>query len=136
MPAERAWAQFKGLKLEQLVPGKVKATTWVTGGHGQLDSTLKVDYVDGASWTLRILELSDIRRSIGYEVVATEPPHSVSSILGTITVRPVTEDSTTFVEWATDFSNDADANVITDQKYKKLEFFTEIRKNIQAYNES
>ena len=136
LPASRAWAQFKGLKLEDLVPGKVKATTWVTGGHGQLDSTLKIDYQDGASWTLRVLEISDIRRSIGYEVIAAEPAHSVSSILGQIVIRPVTEDNTTFVEWITDFSNDADAAVITDQKYKKLEFFTELRKNIVAYNES
>jgi hypothetical protein len=82
------------------------------------------------------LELSDIRRTVGYEVVATEPAHSVSSILGTIHLRPVTEDHTTYVEWTTDFSNDADANVISDQKYKKLEFFSEMKKNITAYNES
>ena len=44
LPVSRAWGQFKGLKLEDLVPSKVKATTWVTGGPGQLDSTLKIDY--------------------------------------------------------------------------------------------
>ena len=44
LPVSRAWAQFKGLKLEDLVPSKVKATTWVTGGASQLDSTLKIDY--------------------------------------------------------------------------------------------
>jgi len=118
------------------VPSKISGTTWVTGGPGQLDSTLKIDYVDGAHWTLRILEISDIRRTIGYEVVSAEPAHSVSSILGLIHLKPVTEDNTTFVEWTTDFSNDADVGVITDQKYKKLEFFTEIKKNITAHNES
>ena len=44
LSASRAWGQFKGLKLEDLVPSKVKATTWVTGAPGQLDSTLKIDY--------------------------------------------------------------------------------------------
>ena len=60
----------------------------------------------------------------------------MTSILGQIVLRPVSEDHTTFGEWITDFSNDADVAVITDQKYKKLEFFTEMKKNIVAYNES
>ena len=36
----------------------------------------------------------------------------------------------TFVEWVTDFSNDADVAVIQDQRFKKLEFFTEMKKNL------
>jgi hypothetical protein len=47
-------------------------------------------------------------------------------------LRHVTDDNTTYVEWTTDFSNDADATVITDQRYKKLEFFAELKKNLTA----
>ena len=49
-----------------------------------------------------------------------------------MTLRQVTDDNTTFVEWVTEFSNDADANVIGDQKYKKLEFFSEMKKNLSS----
>lgn len=46
----KAWSLFKNFKLELLIPGKVTATTFITGGPNQLDSVLKVDYTDGASW--------------------------------------------------------------------------------------
>ena len=44
----------------------------------------------------------------------------------------MTDDNSTFVEWSTDFSNDADATVIFDQKYKKLEFFADMKKTLAA----
>ena len=46
----KAWAVFKHFKLETIIPGKVKSTTFVSGGPNQLDSVIKIDYVDGASW--------------------------------------------------------------------------------------
>lgn len=58
---------------------------------------------------------------VGYQVLQTEPAHQVTSIQGRIELQRVTADDTTFVRWTTDFSNDADAAVIQDQKYKKLE---------------
>ena len=92
---------------------------------------VKVEYTDGAHWTLRINEISELRHSIGYEVLATEPIHSATSIQGVITLHNVTALKHTYVEWATDFSNDADAQVIADQKYKKLEFFAEMAKTFE-----
>ena len=107
----KAWAIFKNFKLETLIPGKVKSTQFVTGGPNQLDSVLKIEYNDGASWQIRINEISEIRHTIGYEVLTTEPVHQASSIQGLIVLRPVTSCTCgkTFVEWVTDFSNDADA---------------------------
>lgn len=48
------------------MPGKVKGTSFVTGGHNQLESVIKIEYVDGASWEIRIVEISDLRHTIGY----------------------------------------------------------------------
>lgn len=109
-----AWEAFKRFHLEKFMPTKVKATSFTTGGPDQLDSVVKIDYTDGASWEIRIVEISNIRRSIGYEVISTEPAHSVSSILGVITIKHVTDENHSFIEWSTDFSNDADAGVIAD----------------------
>ena len=114
LPIGKAWHLFKQFKLEQVIPGKVKSTTFTTGAAGQLDSVIKIQYNDGASWDIRILEISDMRHAIGYEVISTEPAHQATSIQGYIVLRGVTDDNTTFVEWSTDFSNDADAAVIAD----------------------
>ena len=93
-----------------------------------MDSVIRIDYQDGASWDIRIIELSDVRHTVAYQVLTTEPAHKVTSIQGQVTLRPVSDDNSTFVEWITDFSNDADISVIEDQKYKKLEFFAEMKK--------
>lgn len=62
----KAWAVFKHFKLETIIPGKVKQTSFVSGGHNGLDSVVKIEYTDGASWQIRIVELSDLRHSVGY----------------------------------------------------------------------
>ena len=130
---DKAWEMFKELALEKVVPGKITATKFTSGGPGQIGSTLEIHYADDAKWELRINEISEVNHSVGYEVLSTEPAHHVTSIQGQISLQAVTEDGTTFLRWATDFSNDADANVITDQRYKKLEFFAELKKNLAAH---
>ena len=121
---------FKSFQLEKVVPGKVQSTSFTSGTAGQIDSVLEIVYTDGAKWELRINEISELRHSVGYQVLSTEPSHQVTSIQGQIVLKAVTDDGTTFVEWNTDFSNDADATVISDQRYKKLEFFAELKKNL------
>jgi hypothetical protein len=111
---DKAWSFFKSLKLEALVPGIVKATTFTQGGPNQLDAIVTIEYTDGAKWELRITELSEIKHSLGYQVLSTEPTHSATSIQGQVHLRAVTDDNTTFITWTTDFSNDADATVIYD----------------------
>ena len=128
-PIDKVWHIIKEFKLDKVMPSKVKSTKYVSGGLDQLASVIRIDYVDGAHWEIRINELSDPKHSIGYEVLSTNPPHMASSIQGQIVLRHVTEDNKTYIEWITDFSNDADAGVIEDQRYKKLEFFGEMKKS-------
>lgn len=112
------------------MPQKVKSTKFISGGADQIDSVIRIDYTDGAHWDIRINEISYPKYSIGYEVLSTSPPHLATSIQGQILLREITLDNTTYVEWITDFSNDADAGVIEDQRYKKLEFFSEMKKTL------
>ena len=49
----------------------------------------------------------------------------------------VSDDNTTFLSWTSEFSNDVCAQVIQDQKYKKLDFFQSFAKhfsNESAFN--
>ncbi len=64
-----------------------------------MDSVIKIVYADGANWQIRINEISEVRHSIGYEVLATEPVHQASSIQGLIILRAVTASNHTFIEW-------------------------------------
>lgn len=129
---EKAWGIFKHFKLEKLLPNHIKSTEFVSGSPNQLDSVIRINYADGAKWDLRINEISDVKHTLGYQVIATEPAHQVTSITGKFHFRGVTDENQTFLEWTTDFSNDADAGVVYDQKFKKLEFFFELKKNLAA----
>jgi len=132
IPIDKAWNVFKHMQLEKTMPNKIKSVEWVTGAPNQLDSVVSISYTDGAKWELRIHEISDVRYTLGYQVLSTEPAHQVTSIQGQIHLRPVTDDNSTYVQWTTDFSNDADATVIFDQKYKKREFFAEMKATLAA----
>ena len=63
---------------------------------------------------MRIVEISDLRHSVAYQVISTEPAHQATSIQGYVQLKRVTDDNSTYTEWQTDFSNDADAAVIAD----------------------
>ncbi len=86
-------------KLEKLCPKHIAATEFVKNGPGQLDAIIKVTYADNAVWEIRINELSDIKHSLGYEVISAEPAHMATSVQGRISMRPVTSCKTTFIEW-------------------------------------
>ena len=62
------------------MPKYVKATTYTSGQAGLVGSVVNVEYADGAVWEMRINEISDIRHSIGYEVLSAEPAHMATSI--------------------------------------------------------
>ena len=50
-----------------------------------------------------------------------DPPIDATSVESSIKLHKVTDENHTFVIWETIFSNDANAHVLQDNKYKKLE---------------
>eukprot|EP01016_Furgasonia_blochmanni_P003141 TRINITY_DN1122_c0_g1_i15.p1 TRINITY_DN1122_c0_g1~~TRINITY_DN1122_c0_g1_i15.p1 ORF type:complete len:239 (-),score=57.43 TRINITY_DN1122_c0_g1_i15:99-815(-) len=120
-PPGKLWTYIRNFALDKVLPSRVDKIEYVEGSAGKVDSVLKISFKDSASWSIKILELSDLNHYITYEVIEASPPIPATSILNTIRLRRVTDDNSTFLTWETDFSNDADANVIQDNKYKKLE---------------
>jgi len=49
-----------------------------------------------------------------------EPAHNATSVQGEIKLLAVTTDQTTFVSWTTEFSNDCDLTVISDQVRSRI----------------
>ena len=125
IPLEKVWSLFWSKPLNTYAPKKVKEVKYLTGGPMKVGSILQITYNDGAKWDLLILEISDHRHSLVYQVVKAEPSTHVSSIVNLIKFKKVSKTNQTFVKWTTQFTNDADANAIADNKYKKLDFFDE-----------
>merc|ERR1712154_139583 len=100
----------------------------VKGDVSAVGGTRVVNYSDGTKQTVQIMEISDLNRSISYTVIASEPAVTYTSATHQIQVREVTNPvkdikAQTFVEWTSDFSNDAKIGVIQDSRYKKKEGF-------------
>ena len=90
---EKAWAIFKHFKLEKVLPSHIKSTEFTHGGPNQLDSVVLVNYADGAKWELRINEISDVKHTLGYQVLSTEPVHQVTSISGRFKFHHITDEN-------------------------------------------
>ena len=104
----------------------------VDGEAGRVGSTVKISYTDGSKWYYRVTEISERNHTIAYELVNAEPAISVSSIVGEISLRAVTDDDTTYLKWSTEYSNDADADFIGDARWKKREMFAEMKITFSA----
>jgi hypothetical protein len=55
------------------------------------------------------------------QVITCEPASRVTSMVHSISLRKVTANNATYMEWSTDFSNDATSEVVQDSSFKKLD---------------
>ncbi|KAF9105586.1 hypothetical protein BGX27_009560 [Mortierella sp. AM989] len=100
------------------------------GGASEVGSTRKIYFNDGAVQEVKIVELSDLNHSVSYDFIEAQPPVEFMSALHTITLRKVTANNTTFVEWTAEFSSDAQLAVIEDSRYKRLEGLEDLAKAV------
>ncbi|ETO21870.1 hypothetical protein RFI_15333 [Reticulomyxa filosa] len=112
----------------------------------------------GTSQTIQIVELSELKHFVTYSIVMSEPRFvfftiflifekkssllcvfsvKYSSATHTIKLFPVTvpvggAEAQTFIQWETDFSNDAKIDVIEDSRFKKREAFSDLAKALKG----
>lgn len=127
-PIGKIWEDFRALKFDTLFPSTVTKTEFTEGKAGALGSVVKITYKDKSTWSYSVNELSDLNHHVSFELVEAEPKPTVSSIQHSIKLFRVTDDNSTYIRWETDFSNDADANVIQDSKFKKVDYFKDLKK--------
>jgi len=114
--------------LKKTLSSHVKRTKFLSGGPNEVGSQIECEYKDGSTWVFRIIEISENHRSISYELVSATPQVTFTSMQHHIRLHKVTFNNTTYVEWATDFSNDVDSHVIQDNKFKKEDYFKDLQK--------
>jgi hypothetical protein len=127
-PVSKVWEALKSMDMHTYFPKTVKSVKWISGNAQQVGSEFQVEYNDKSVWTNRITEISELKRRFSYELIMAEPSVSYHTLQNTIHLHKVTSDNSTFVQWSSDFSNDVDSHTIQDNKFKKLDCFTELKK--------
>ncbi|BGP20231.1 hypothetical protein JCM10213_005915 [Rhodosporidiobolus nylandii] len=92
-------------------------------------------FKDGTTLHVKQEEHSSLRHSISYSVISATPALSYSSVIATITLFAITageQAGSTFVQWTGQFSSDADASVVQDAKYKRVEALADLAKAVKA----
>jgi len=129
---DAVWAAIKPLDFHFLPTVKSVELEDKNSTAHTVGTIRKVTYRDGSVQRVKLQELSDAQRFVTWEVVASDPPVTYSSVIHTVKLRRVTEDGHTFIEFTSDYAKDAKNDVIVDSKYKKLDFF----KALSAVTES
>merc|ERR1719233_2835308 len=85
-------------------------------------------YGDGTVQGVKILGISDLDFKVSWNLVTSEPAVSYTSCVHQIQCYRITTQLSekgpkTYFTWQTDFSNDADANVVADSSLKKKDAF-------------
>mmetsp|Transcript_13682 Transcript_13682/g.14778 ORF Transcript_13682/g.14778 Transcript_13682/m.14778 type:complete len:162 (+) Transcript_13682:137-622(+) len=131
-PLPKVWNLFRSLAFEKIAPGQVSNTEFESGGAGMVGAVVKMTYTDGTVWRIRVTEVSERHHTLAYELLTAEPAHAATSVQMEIKMLSVTTENHTFISWLSEFSNDADVAIISDQKYKKQEFFKDVKSNLWA----
>jgi len=87
----------------------------------------QIRYRDDTVQTIKIVELSDLKHVVSWDVVASEPAVSFLSVSHSIRLTPITTEQRTFMEWDTHFSRDATPAVVEDARFKQQENFEQLR---------
>merc|ERR1719433_290233 len=90
-----------------------------SGNGVSVGSDITLTYTDKTVQKVKLLAMNDLEYSVTWEMVSSEPAVSYSSAVHTISLRRITtqlgdQKGQTFIQWVTDFSNDASAEVIQD----------------------
>ena len=128
----KAWESLKSFQFHKFLPSHIKSVKFTSGTQNEVGSVFDIEYKDGSVWTYRILEISELRHTISYELIAANPSIEFTSKITRIRLYKVTDSNWTYLSWETDFSNDANTHIIQDQKFKKLDYFKDFTKYLSA----
>ncbi|PVU85802.1 hypothetical protein BB559_001565 [Furculomyces boomerangus] len=131
-PIESTWAVIRDLDLSFW--SVVESSTLQGTSPLEIGSSRKIKFKDGTVQTVRIVEISELNRSISYELVESVPPVPFMSSVNVITVKKVTSDNTCFIEWETYFSSDGGVEATEDSRFKKREALADLAALLENSN--
>jgi len=130
---DKVWEKFLEFDLATLFPSHISSVKFTSGSPAQINSFFDVSYKDGSVWTYRLTQISDCKKAVvAFELVSTSSPIEITSMYQRIHIHSVTEDKTTYLVWETEYSNDVNSHIVQDTKFKKLDYFKDLRKLFSA----
>lgn len=126
-PVDKVWALIRSMDFSSWWGNVVSSSCDGDTSPNALGSTHKITFKDGTVWSVVICELSDLTKTLSFELISSDPAATVTAAIHTIRVQKVTKDNTTFMTFESQFSAEtATAEAVADSKYKKLELFDDI----------
>jgi hypothetical protein len=133
-PLEIVWSSIRLVDFSWCVAVKGAAKLQSGASLASIGSTRIVTWADNDStWQLLdLLEVDDVNRRVSWEVIASEPSLACMAQIHTIFLARVTDTNATYIQWNTEFSNDATNQVVADSKWKKRDAFNDLRNNFEG----
>ncbi|KAH8683722.1 hypothetical protein BGZ61DRAFT_456231 [Ilyonectria robusta] len=106
----------------------LEKSEWVKGASPDTD-IVKWTFKDGSVVDVKQEEHSTINHYITYSIISSQPELTYTSAMSTIRCHSVTSgefEGSTYIEWSGHFSSDADAGVIQDAKFKRIEALADL----------
>jgi nucleoside-diphosphate kinase len=125
-PIEEVWNVLRPLNFS-FVTGVASSEVDASHAADEVGSFRKIVYTDKTTQKVKLVELSDAQNTLTYELVESSPAITYSGVIHTWRLRRITHDKTTLFEFVSDYSIDASTGVTQDSKFKKLEFFKDVR---------
>lgn len=126
-------------RINKVLLGRVTEAKWVypasriaetadeVGLSPRIGSMMDVRYDDGSEWRIRVTAVVE-ERLIAYEVISAHPEIECDAIAMRFELTPVTETGHALLSIRTEYTNQVDVARIEDAKYKKREFFRDLRR--------
>ena len=132
-PIARAWALITALNFDwwRAVDGQA-STPLVVSDVGLCGAIAQVAFTDGSWWRVQLVEHSEITHTVLFDVVDAAPALGCMSQLHGITLQAVTSTDETLVEWVTDFTSDATAELVVDARFKRIEALADLIATVSA----
>ena len=121
-PIESVWSKIHSLDFSWW---NLVASSQIVEG-GVFLPTVSITFKDDTVWVVRVLELSEMKKSLVFELITCTPEAHVASVVHSISLKKITATNGTYIEWATDFSSDVTSQIILDSSLKRLEAFQSI----------
>eukprot|EP01059_Diplonema_ambulator_P002782 TRINITY_DN1241_c0_g1_i7.p1 TRINITY_DN1241_c0_g1~~TRINITY_DN1241_c0_g1_i7.p1 ORF type:complete len:139 (+),score=45.54 TRINITY_DN1241_c0_g1_i7:55-471(+) len=120
-PADKVWDAVRNLDFKW---SKIVKSS--DGEPGLVGSQRVITYTDGTVQKVTLSGLDDAKMSVTWDLVESDPPMQYLSCIHTIHLRRITNTNETYFEWVTDFSMDANQEVVQDCRYKRKEAFSDL----------
>jgi hypothetical protein len=126
-PVNVVWDCLKQSKFDKILPSSITSCKVVSGNCCELGMVISEDFTNGENMSFRLVEISELRHTLSFEVIDSTSQLPFSSMVTTIKMKQITEDNTTFICWETVFSNDVSVDVIRLRKERVLSYFKDIK---------